>query len=182
MKLLGFIAALVGVGCSGASAVDTCKRQCAKSIACSGGTTTELANCQQSCDSGAQQAISTCTNASDVLSCQNGCLDLQNCNDVAKCASGCPKCITDSGAVDLAGSSSSADLAVGSMQMQFCSAYCTKASGCTGGNETQCQQACNGQTSNLAPCAYACFNNCLTKSCSELNPCIGACGMMPACM
>ncbi|HZS39665.1 MAG TPA: hypothetical protein VFF06_22690 [Polyangia bacterium] len=186
MKSVACIAVVACVGCGGPSAVDTCKKSCAKSVACSGGTTTDLANCQSACDSSSSQ-FGSCTNASDVLSCQNGCLDLQSCTDASKCASGCPKCIVDTGGADMAGSTSS-DLAggsssdlSGSMQMQFCSAYCAKASGCNGTNEMSCENACNSQMTNIPPCLATCFNNCLSKSCSELNPCIQACGMMPAC-
>ena len=84
--------ALVAAGCH-KDAVTTCRDGCTKTITCLGGTQGQILDCQNSCDKRSGDN-NNCSNANDVLDCQDGCYAKdRSCNDVVSCLGGCPKCV-----------------------------------------------------------------------------------------
>jgi hypothetical protein len=170
---IGALLAATSAACGGAapSAVNVCKKNCTRTVGCTGGTTTQVMQCQTACDTTGSQQLAGCTNANDILSCLDVCLDQPNCNALASCESGCPKCVRSTGGIDpVTLCNQTCD------KLAMCSPGAITASGCK--TQADCAHA-SGSTCLNADSIVACVDNCNKNvQCPDYTTCLQSC---PAC-
>jgi len=87
-----FAAAVLAAGCAPSQSQDVCNKTCDMQLTCGTLPPGNEGVCKAACGSD-QNALTTCSNDTAIVDCQNTCLAKTDCTAYQTCITACPACM-----------------------------------------------------------------------------------------